>query len=521
MSNLPIAKPNKLSSKVSMWENAFKPQPQQQTKSKQKITRRKHRLSSFFEGEIQTTQHAPTHTRVSSLDTDRLKRFISSGEKYFKILIEPIPVYREKLLRIPKHVCLHKGEIVAGTYVNNKIVLLADPYHGYCNASHVEPVDIDHMRASVQQESQKFNEMYSTVQQQLDEMKTKSSAQQETKQTEQTEPAFVSEDEFANNIVNGQKPDKFIHIQIDDNDPKQIQSAMNLASTRAFQSRFVAPIIDITKGKAFGEMSLLLPSGLTNKYTFNAKQTVYRGTATIKVKETSAKTFTCDVYFDVNFNLICRTNDVNSSKVSFTADDGTVSCAMDNSNASVNGLYQDVTKKLQHKYLVKMDESDKINKVYHSEIIPESDVLKITTTKPKESCRAYFTGGVVGQESVAYKIDAYSEYVGQGEYPKNREAFPKAVANTFDGIAIDRNTRVVIYEKENFEGEILLDARGPKIVNNGTWKNDSRYDHCNTDIFPDPELQKNFPIDVRIWTDTNMHQWSYGSVKILSNAGGL
>eukprot|EP01084_Bolivina_argentea_P172955 299563_1 len=366
MSNLPIAKPNKLSSKVSMWENAFKPQPQQQTKSKQKITRRKHRLSSFFEGEIQTTQHAPTHTRVSSLDTDRLKRFISSGEKYFKILIEPIPVYREKLLRIPKHVSLHQGEIVAGTYVNNKIVLLADPYHGYCNASHVEPVDIDHMRASVQVESQKFNEMYSTVQQQLDEMRTKSSAQQETKQTEQTEPAFVSEDEFANNIVNGQKPDKFIHIQIDDNDPKQIQSAMNLASARAFQSRFVAPIIDITKGKAFGEMSLLLPSGLTKKYTFNGERTVYRGTATFKILNSFFE-FSCDVYFDaVHFNPIHCAIDVDSSKVSFIADGSNVSCPMDDDNET---LYEDAAKKLQRKYLNKM------NKVYP---IPGADVLTIT-----------------------------------------------------------------------------------------------------------------------------------------------
>eukprot|EP01083_Nonionella_stella_P261629 890568_1 len=91
---------------------------------------------------------------------------------------------------------------------------------------------------------------------------------------------------------------------------------------------------------------------------------------------------------------------------------------------------------------------------------------------------------------------------------KNREAFPKAVASTFDGIGIDRNTRVIIYEKENFEGRILLDVRGPKIVNNGMWENDPRCQHCNTDIFPDPELQKNFPIDVRIWTDMNMQTWS-------------
>jgi len=134
---------------------------------------------------------------------------------------------------------------------------------------------------------------------------------------------------------------------------------------------------------------------------------------------------------------------------------------------------------------------------------------------------SYFTGLVVGgtylagHVSVVYKIDDYSEYVGQGEYPKNDGAFPKAVASTFDGIAIDANTRVIIYEKENFQGRVLLDMKGPKIINNGNWKNDDRYSHCNTDTFPDSEVQNNFPIDVRMWTDEDMHPWSDGSVKIL------
>eukprot|EP01083_Nonionella_stella_P217843 781757_1 len=382
--------------------------------------------------------------------------------------------------------------------------------------------DVDISHAIYVHKEQEFNKMFNTLNLHLDDIRYR--AEEESKDRE---CAFLSEDEFANNIIHCRKDingvdlsDKFIHVQIDHNDPKQIESAASLACTRAFQSRFVYLIAGITKCKAFGEMFILLPSGLTKKQTFNGERTVYRGSANFTVSDSSAQTFNCDVYYDdVHFNPIRRASD--SSFYRFSLDDKTIG----DGHEALNELYEDAAKTLQHKYLKKMDESDKMNKVYHSDTIPASDVLKIPKTQPKESCRAYFTGLVVGgtyvanHNSVVYQIDACSEYVGQGEYPKNREAFPKAVASTFDGIAIDRNTRVVIYEKENFEGKILLDARGPKIVNNGTWKNDSRYDHCNTDIFPDPELQKNFPIDVRIWTETDMHQWSYGSVKILSNAG--
>jgi len=142
--------------------------------------------------------------------------------------------------------------------------------------------------------------------------------------------------------------------------------------------------------------------------------------------------------------------------------------------------------------------------------------------KPREGCRAFFTGLVVGGEFVendiseVYKVDKYSEYVGEGDYPDNEKAFPNAVKYTFDGIAIDKGTRIIIYSKKNFEGEILLDKTGPAIINNVLWENDSRYTHCNTDIFKEP-LQSNFPQSVREWSKTNTQDWSFGSLKVICN----
>jgi hypothetical protein len=160
-------------------------------------------------------------------------------------------------------------------------------------------------------------------------------------------------------------------------------------------------------------------------------------------------------------------------------------------------------------------DKDSISHVSDSLKLKEDSIPK----PPSENCGVHFTGLVMGgyfvdnNISKIYKTDAYSEYVGSGFYPKNTVAFPKSVKNTFDGIAIDKGTHLIIYSKPNFKGRILLDAVGPKIINNVIWKNDSRYDHCNTDKYPE-ELQKKYPQKVRTWSNSNMHKWSFGSCKI-------
>lgn len=139
---------------------------------------------------------------------------------------------------------------------------------------------------------------------------------------------------------------------------------------------------------------------------------------------------------------------------------------------------------------------------------------------PSTNCRVHFSGLLMGGSyesgniSKIYVEDDFSEYVGSGYYNDNNIAFPKSVKTTFDGIAIDKNTRLIIYEKLNFEGDILLDITGPAIINNVIWKDDLRYKKCNYEDFS-PDLQANYPQSVRIWSQTNMHDWSNGSLKII------
>lgn len=138
---------------------------------------------------------------------------------------------------------------------------------------------------------------------------------------------------------------------------------------------------------------------------------------------------------------------------------------------------------------------------------------------PTENCGVHFSGLIMGGNAVnmniskIYEEDDFSEYVGSGFYSKNTNAFPKAVNSTFDGIAIDQGTHLIIYSKPNFRGAVLLDVVGPKIINNVKWINDDRYNHCNTDNYPAP-LQQKYPQRVRTWSNSDMHNWSFGSCKI-------
>jgi len=145
--------------------------------------------------------------------------------------------------------------------------------------------------------------------------------------------------------------------------------------------------------------------------------------------------------------------------------------------------------------------------------------IEVPEIEPEGDCRAHFSGvlmddgtGTSGWFSEIYVIDQYSEYVGVGEYPINRQAFPKAVNTTFDGIAIDAGTKVTIYSGENFTGSILYEKVGPAVVNNYIWQD--RSEAANAMATWSEPLQSNYPQSVREWSGSNMHDWSFGSLVV-------
>ena len=176
----------------------------------------------------------------------------------------------------------------------------------------------------------------------------------------------------------------------------------------------------------------------------------------------------------------------------------------------------------QAKYALKATNNAIKNVANFCECESEAVIMDSIPKAPQENCRVHFSGAFMGANyksnfiSEIYKVDDYSEYVGSGFYPSNELAFPKAVNSTFDGIAIDKGTRLIIYSQKNFQGKVLLDIIGPAIINNVYHKNNNAVNYCNTEDFP-AHLQVNYPQSVRKWSSSNMWKWSYGSCKIMCN----
>ena len=139
---------------------------------------------------------------------------------------------------------------------------------------------------------------------------------------------------------------------------------------------------------------------------------------------------------------------------------------------------------------------------------------------PKENCGVHFSGVLLSDEEVPNHIgiifvsNQYSEYVGSGDYPNSKAAFPKADQTTFDAIAVDKGTHLILYSEPNFKGRVLLDVVGPMLINNVKWKGDSRISGFTTKTFT-PKLQALFPPSRRQWSTEDMNGWSSGSCKII------
>lgn len=151
----------------------------------------------------------------------------------------------------------------------------------------------------------------------------------------------------------------------------------------------------------------------------------------------------------------------------------------------------------------------------------------VIVKQPTDDCRAHFSGLLISdhyesrRKSEIFVIDESSEYVGEGEYPRAIEAFPKSHKTTFDGIAIDKKTRVIIYEKPFFKGRILLDEVGPIIITNKIrLEQDANMRDVvtenNNKIFSG-DLNILFPPNKRLMSYSNMFEWSKGSLKVICN----
>lgn len=132
---------------------------------------------------------------------------------------------------------------------------------------------------------------------------------------------------------------------------------------------------------------------------------------------------------------------------------------------------------------------------------------------PTQFCFFHVTGLLLSNTfldswySVIGQVDQYSQLVGPGEYPQS-EPFLRASETTFDGIALGRDTSIIIYDSPNFTGNILFQAHGPLVINNIHYRdfepkieqNGGAMDTWLTEAWPG-NFNEQFPPSARRWSE--------------------
>ncbi len=155
-----------------------------------------------------------------------------------------------------------------------------------------------------------------------------------------------------------------------------------------------------------------------------------------------------------------------------------------------------------------------------------SDTINEISDKPKNEepkdhgeCKIHTSGYLLADKaypdatSKIFLEDPVSEILIAGEYVDIRFAIPRSIEYTLDAIAVSQNTRLIVYSRANFEGEILLDIDGPAVVNTISKKGSDFFESKIFD-YSDPDLDKDFPPNTRVWSSSRMQSWENGSMKV-------
>ena len=122
-----------------------------------------------------------------------------------------------------------------------------------------------------------------------------------------------------------------------------------------------------------------------------------------------------------------------------------------------------------------------------------------------------------GANPVFFENDYTSDILGRGQYNDFNNSIPKAIETSFDSFAIDKNTKLIIYEKENFQGDILLSKEGPVVYYNKYRSHiayDNNIEYWNN-IFNNEFVGYGsiFAVENRLWTTWDLFTFEEGNPK--------
>lgn len=127
---------------------------------------------------------------------------------------------------------------------------------------------------------------------------------------------------------------------------------------------------------------------------------------------------------------------------------------------------------------------------------------------------------IIVTDGPRHPTEPYGEYLILGEYPHNLTGYlHRSHVNTFDSMLIPEGIRVIFYSQHGYLGTVLFDGVGPAIIYNNLWNGHDHHGGVLTNSLGHPDLDARFPNSVKQWSDSNMHSWVGGSLKIMRTIG--
>ncbi|MBQ7140730.1 MAG: VWA domain-containing protein [Bacilli bacterium] len=120
-------------------------------------------------------------------------------------------------------------------------------------------------------------------------------------------------------------------------------------------------------------------------------------------------------------------------------------------------------------------------------------------TAPIEGCRVHFSDIVIGMNQKFFTLENSNypnsnDILGKGKYSSSTIAAPNSTSLTLDSFVIDKNTKLIFYDQENFKGQ-FFEKEGPLLLYSGNNDESIFNSWVNNSLFSNNYNGLNFPYE--------------------------
>ena len=148
----------------------------------------------------------------------------------------------------------------------------------------------------------------------------------------------------------------------------------------------------------------------------------------------------------------------------------------------------------------------------------EINIQSSQTSILNTDCFCQMSSRIIGLEKI-FINSSTCDIVGSGDYSNIELIFNNANQTNINSLVIGKNTRIIIYNELDYSGNIVLNRKGPLVINNTNFRKTSNESyHLNN---YDPDLQIKYPQYIREWSSFNLNTLRNKSIKVIYEPGSI